>query len=845
MLWEIETGWDCTTSVDGVADVCTEIWGDGLTAVPTAGRWDDNNTVNGDGCDSNWYVEAGWQWSGRSMTAPDVWIDICGDGIVVDPYAGYCDDDNFDTVDGCDATWAVERGWECTLGDATTASVCNEIWGDGIVIINTPTNWDDQNLVNGDGCSDACIVEKGWEWLGGTPYHPDSCLVVCGDGVLISHTEEWDDGDLESGDGCSATCHLEPEFTWINDESDDPATTWHEIWGDGLRVLDNDCDDGNTKNGDGWSSDCEREPGYSWIGGSSTSADMWEIVWGDGETPDFDPRYWDDNNTIPGDGWDSNWLVEPGWSWTKPDDFSAHSCGEKWGDGKLMYLECDDGNTQDGDGWSSSCTIETGFEWFNGTPTHRSECNEIWGDSFNYGGSEWDDGDQDNDDGCSSTCEYEKCWAWTGGSSLGPDTCIPHEFDATIGELSGDNNELYVTFSDTMYVTSIGVEDINVRIEADYRVDFSWSAEYVNSTWMKFHIDIKTAMEGTEVLSIIFVNYKTIRGINGGWPQPDELTTSISSSLSLDVELSEAISKYSKFLIIGGLLSMFGVVMLWAESLELIWSLVNTLQLICFLPLMINYYPEHVSVMFEILDFANLEIEYLADFMRGILHLNEIDAPSYDVRFDDYGIDSSLFLDNWASLISSLLISVGSLMVWVSVYLALYAFPFKARIGKIISSYFWNNFLRFFTEGYLEILFGALLNLAAFFHSTQLDGGDTSAGWTTVLYTELASFDLSKASLLISGLVAVAWVLFPMLTFTLLFDKKEEIMKGGHQDKYGTMFADFKLDKEWYTFQYYSMFLGRRLIFTVALIAGISFPMLQWNIFVFTSATVSSQIIIV
>jgi len=80
--------------------------------------------------------------------------------------------------------------------------------------------------------------------------------------------------------------------------------------------------------------------------------------------------------------------------------------------------------------------------------------------------------------------------------------------------------------------------------------------------------------------------------------------------------------------------------------LELIWSLVNTLQLICFLPLMINYYPEHVSVMFEILDFANLEIEYLADFMRGILHLNEIDAPSYDVRFDDYGIDSSLFLDN-------------------------------------------------------------------------------------------------------------------------------------------------------------------------------------------------------
>ena len=118
------------------------------------------------------------------------------------------------------------------------------------------------------------------------------------------------------------------------------------------------------------------------------------------------------------------------------------------------------------------------------------------------------------------------------------------------------------------------------------------------------------------------------------------------SSLSLDLELSETISKYSRFLIIGGLLSMFGIVMLCAESLELIWSLINTLQLICFLPLMINYYPEHVATMFEILDFANLEIEYLADFMRGILHLDEIDTPTYDMRFNDYGIDSSLFLDN-------------------------------------------------------------------------------------------------------------------------------------------------------------------------------------------------------
>ena len=45
----------------------------------------------------------------------------------------------------------------------------------------------------------------------------------------------------------------------------------------------------------------------------------------------------------------------------------------------------------------------------------------------------------------------------------------------------------------------------------------------------------------------------------------------------------------------------------------------------------------------------------------------------------------------------------------------------KGYFGRFMASYFWNNFLRFFTEGYLEIWFGALLNIVAF---TTSDAGE-------------------------------------------------------------------------------------------------------------------------
>lgn len=92
---------------------------------------------------------------------------------------------------------------------------------------------------------------------------------------------------------------------------------------------------------------------------------------------------------------------------------------------------------------------------------------------------------------------------------------------------------------------------------------------------------------------------------------------------------------------VGGLL-----LMVFQGSVELIWSLINTLQIITYLPLITPYYPEHVKVMFAMLEFVNMQIPYMASLFSklfGFLHLN---APSYNDRFLSNGINSPLFLEN-------------------------------------------------------------------------------------------------------------------------------------------------------------------------------------------------------
>jgi cysteine-rich repeat protein len=74
----------------------------------------------------------------------------------------------------------------------------------------------------------------------------------CSDGV-IERREGCDDGNTLSGDGCSQDCRL--EFGYQCPIENEPCIAVHTC-GDGIIMPGEYCDDGNTISGDGCSRDC-------------------------------------------------------------------------------------------------------------------------------------------------------------------------------------------------------------------------------------------------------------------------------------------------------------------------------------------------------------------------------------------------------------------------------------------------------------------------------------------------------------------------------------------------------------------------------------------------------------
>ena len=80
------------------------------------------------------------------------------------------------------------------------ADTCWETCADGFITVSE--NCDDNNTLNGDGCSETCVVEGGWTC---TNTFVSTCKGICGDG-MVKPGEICDDGGLDNSTDCLSTC---------------------------------------------------------------------------------------------------------------------------------------------------------------------------------------------------------------------------------------------------------------------------------------------------------------------------------------------------------------------------------------------------------------------------------------------------------------------------------------------------------------------------------------------------------------------------------------------------------------------------------------------------------------
>ena len=284
----------------------------------TTEEWDDLNLINGDGCSDQCKREPLYKCTNGANTAAISLCEfVCRNSLYEPQYDEQWDDGNSDLLDGCTDTCEVETGWDWSTLDSKGMSIWKGIWGDGIRVADE--GWDDgDNADNKGWTADWSAEMNGWYWSGGGLSASDLWVEQWGDGYITTN-EQCEDGNTSNLDGCSSTCQIETGWTCTNNAAM-TSTTWIAIWGDGLRVSSEAWDDGNTGDFIGCKTDCSGEiNGYYCSGGTATSKDIWLESCGDNYITISEE--WEDGNIISGDGWNSSWKFEPGWTWT--NNFSA------------------------------------------------------------------------------------------------------------------------------------------------------------------------------------------------------------------------------------------------------------------------------------------------------------------------------------------------------------------------------------------------------------------------------------------------------------------------------------------------------------------------------------------
>jgi cysteine-rich repeat protein len=321
--------------------------------------------------------------------APPAWCAAC----LIDREAGACPNGTIEDLLGeeCDDNNTVD-------GDGCSALCVVEFCGDGVVQAGLGEECDDGPNGDGDGCSSACVVERCGDGIvqnllgeecdtGATVSDSGECLTscrpaACPDGFVREGVEECDDGNAVDGDGCNAGCVI-------------------EVCGDAAAGPGEECDDGNETDADGCSTDCRLE----YCGDSRP---------GPGEQCD-------DGNTVDRDGCSKDCQLE-----------NPAACG----DGRLQTGEqCDDGNAAAGDGCGPFCQLEAIERCGDGTVDPGEGCDdgnvlpgdgcsafcaaEACGDGLHQQGEECDDGDEESGDGCTPECRAEPATCGNGVHEYG------------------------------------------------------------------------------------------------------------------------------------------------------------------------------------------------------------------------------------------------------------------------------------------------------------------------------------------------------------------------------------------------------------------------------------------
>ena len=366
--------------------------------------------------------------------------------------------------------------------------------------------------------------------------------------------------------------------------------------------------------------------------------------WGDGSVESIYGEQWDDGNLISGDGWSSTWQIEAGYNWelfAAKNDISYWT--KVWGNGIINKEEqWDDGNLVNGDGWSENCSIESGYFW------DILKSPSFWYPNWGNGkrdltpiAEQWDDSNNLDFDGCSSKWTIEDNFVCSNSTGIDIWSSIYSSPIIKSSSFDSSNLEIVIEFDQEMKNENLSDFDISLDIYgSNSPYSISWSANF-NKENLKIRFASYPELIGgiNEIIWLQITNtqhFKSTHNITLNSPQSYKFSVS-------KPNVSEAVSTTASaisYMFIFTMLISIGVSLITGGSIELMWSLANTLQVMFFYALLdLNFTPELLTV-FEFMKYSNFDnpiFEFIRSKSKILMSFINISVPS---TFESIGYSS-------------------------------------------------------------------------------------------------------------------------------------------------------------------------------------------------------------
>jgi len=214
--------------------------------------------------------------------------------------------------------------------------------------------------------------------------------------------------------------------------------------------------------------------------------------------------------------------------------------------------------------------------------------------------------------------------------------------------INSATSEIVYVFNDTMSEHEFTGDEFTLSFEGpsiDY--ELSYSASFTSNTTLKLKYSVSPGIVGGsgEQLTVQFSNILAFE-TSDGIPISTQYVYKYEFEVVEASAQAESAGSGASLMFVSSFGLSIGASLMTGQSMELMWSLANTLQIIYILGLLDLYYPPNLLAVISYMKYSNFDnpfSKYLSGLAIG--SLNVVSTP-ISTSFESFGFESSNILIN-------------------------------------------------------------------------------------------------------------------------------------------------------------------------------------------------------